>query len=215
MNILIWIGIGFLSGSLMFSAWLPKWLCGVDICAMAQDRNPGVSNAMKHAGIPVGTLCLLCDLGKGILPVTLSLQTVRLDDPLFCLVLAAPVAGHAFSPFRGFHGGKSIAVSFGVLLAVCPYVPCVWVLAAWYLFFSLILEIRPNSMRTCVTYLCFFLNHLLWVRCRPMVWGSFLVAVIVCGRHIREAMKSRCRVLLFRRTPMERGHLWHRNYKGD
>ena len=125
MNILIWIGIGFLSGSLMFSAWLPKWLCGVDICAMAQDHNPGVSNAMKHAGIPVGTLCLLCDLGKGILPVTLSLQTVRLDDPLFCLVLAAPVAGHAFSPFRGFHGGKSIAVSFGVLLAVCPYVPCI------------------------------------------------------------------------------------------
>ena len=42
-----------------------------------------------------------------------------------------------------------------------------------------------------------------------------VVAVIVCGRHIREAIKSRCQVLLFRRTPMERGHLWHRNYKGD
>ena len=26
----------------------------------------------------------------------------------------APIAGHAFSPFLGFHGGKALAVTFGI-----------------------------------------------------------------------------------------------------
>ena len=190
MPVWLWVLVGFFSGSLMFSAWLPKWFCGVDVCQKAKDKNPGVSNAMTQAGIPIGVLCLLCDLAKGIIPIVLALKHMPPRIPLLSLVLLSPVAGHAFSPFRRFRGGKAITVSFGVLLGAGRVFPGVWILAAWYLFFSLVVRICPNSVRTCVTYVFFAGTVFLWPVCRPFLAGCWGIAAIVCLKHFREARTS-------------------------
>lgn len=67
-----------------------------------------------------GTLTLICELLKGFLPVYLYLRGRSPAEcpAIFALILAAPVLGHAFSVFYGFHGGKGIAVSFGCLLGL-------------------------------------------------------------------------------------------------
>ena len=66
---LLFIGLGFLSGSVLYSRYLPKILKGVDIVALSEDHNPGTANVMKYAGVQIGILCLLCDLAKGFVPV--------------------------------------------------------------------------------------------------------------------------------------------------
>ena len=183
MPVWLWVLVGFFSGSLMFSAWLPKWFCGVDVCQKAKDKNPGVSNAMTQAGIPIGVLCLLCDLAKGIIPVVLALKHMPPRIPLFSLVLLSPVAGHAFSPFRRFRGGKAITVSFGVLLGAGRVFPGVWILAAWYLFFLSWCGFAPIAFGLVS-------RMSLWPVCRPFLAGCWGIAAIVCLKHFREARTS-------------------------
>ncbi len=55
------------------------------------------------------------------------------DYLLWLLVGFATIAGHMFSIFLGFKGGKGVATSCGVLLGVWPYftIPGVIVIAIW------------------------------------------------------------------------------------
>ena len=114
------VAAGFFSGSILYSLILPKWIKGVDIVAVSDDHNPGTANAMKYAGKLVGSLCLICDLGKGFFPVWIAAQFLPVGAFSFALVMAAPVMGHAFSPMLRGRGGKAIAATFGVLLGLLP-----------------------------------------------------------------------------------------------
>lgn len=147
--------LGFLLGSVLFSYHLPLWIKHVDIVAESADHNPGTSNAFKLAGVPVGILCLLLDMGKGFVPVWLSLRVLGPFFPLLPLVIAVPVLGHAVSPWYSFRGGKAIASAFGVLTGLLPFSCAVWVLIFWYLFFSLVIVVRPNERRSVATFLFF------------------------------------------------------------
>lgn len=100
------VAAGFFSGSILYSLILPKWIKGVDIVAVSDDHNPGTANAMKYAGKLVGSLCLICDLGKGFFPVWIAAQFLPVGAFSFALVMAAPVMGHAFPPCCGEEGER-------------------------------------------------------------------------------------------------------------
>lgn len=159
MNIFLWnlfiIG-GFLAGGIMFSKAIPKRLCHKDVSKLSDDGNPGAFNAFAHCGKRVGMLCLVLDVLKGFIPVFLASLFLNTENLLFSLVIAAPVLGHAAGVFNGFHGGKCIAVSFGVMLGL---IPVIWygivALAAFYIFFSTAVKINPNSRRSIVVYTLF------------------------------------------------------------
>ena len=72
-------------------------------------------------------------------------------DIWITFVLAAPVAGHIFPVFHRFRGGKGIAVSFGVLLGLYPYMKPVLLLASCFLLFSFVIVITPNYHKTFAT----------------------------------------------------------------
>ena len=144
---LLFIGLGFLSGSVLYSRYLPKILKGVDIVALSEDHNPGTANVMKYAGVQIGILCLLCDLAKGFVPVFVAARHTPTQSMMFALILAASVAGHAFSVFHKGKGGKAIAVTFGCLIGLAPEIWPLSVLCILYLLFSLVIVIRPNEKR--------------------------------------------------------------------
>lgn len=144
---------GYLLGGVLFSYHIPLWLKQIDITAISADGNPGGANAVKHAGAPVGLICLAADMLKGFLPVALCAYAADAGNLLFALVMSAPVLGHATAPFyRSVQGGKAIAVSFGVLLAVRRISKAVWVLAGLYLLFSLLVPVRPHEKRTVAAF---------------------------------------------------------------
>ena len=145
---------GFLSGGVLYSYHVPKLLCGVDVVADSPDHNPGMTNAMKLCGVPVGMLCLALDMAKGFLPVFAALRFLRIEDPWLAPVLAAPALGHALAVFYPFAGGKAVAVSFGVLLGLLPQSAAVLALIVPYLLFSTIIVIRPNERRTVISFFC-------------------------------------------------------------
>ncbi|MDY6096055.1 MAG: glycerol-3-phosphate acyltransferase [Oscillospiraceae bacterium] len=174
--------IGFLSGSVLYSWLLPKQLCGVDIVAASDDGNPGTHNAMQLAGKRVGSLCLLCDLAKGFLPVWIAAQRMDAMSLWFAPVLAAPVLGHVFSPMLHGRGGKGIAASFGALLGLLPWNLSLLALAAPYVLLSTVVRIRPHAKRSVVSYLVFAATALV-VNPPSIALGCLLIAAPVVARH--------------------------------
>lgn len=146
---------GFLSGSVMYSRLVPLLSTGKDVAALGADRNPGASNVFLNCGIPLGLLCLACDLLKGFLPVFWAVHMVDIRLLAFAAVLSAPVLGHALAPLNHFHGGKCISTAFGCLLALLPVTRIVFVLAGLYIFFSVIVKINPTRYRSLLTFALF------------------------------------------------------------
>lgn len=66
---LLFILLGYLSGSVLYAKIWGKLLCGTDITKGSIDGNPGTANAFIQGGFWCGVLTLFCELLKGILPV--------------------------------------------------------------------------------------------------------------------------------------------------
>jgi len=118
---LVLVVIGYLSGSVMYAHLLGR-LVRIDLLAVG-DGNPGAVNLWRNAGYRYGLAAVVLDFLKGYVPIALFLQAglIRPDDPAVAAVAAAPVAGHLFSPFLQFRGGKGIAVTFGVWSALTNF----------------------------------------------------------------------------------------------
>ena len=116
-QVLLWTAIGFASGSLPLSVWLGRWLLRKDITQYG-DANPGATNVLRAGGKKMGALALLLDTLKALIPVGLAYYWVGITDLSLVPVALAPIAGHAFSPFLGFNGGKAVATTLGTWMAL-------------------------------------------------------------------------------------------------
>ena len=115
MQVLLWCVGAFLMGSMPFGLLLVRLAGKGDVRAHGSG-NIGATNVSRVGGKGLGALTLLLDAGKGFLPVFLALQQgLPLD---LCAALAlCTVAGHTFSPWIGFRGGKGVATAMGAALA--------------------------------------------------------------------------------------------------
>ncbi len=120
MIILLWIALAFFCGALPFSVWVGKIVLRKDIRQYG-DANPGAANVFRAGGKGWGWLAILLDISKGALPVGLANYGAHITDWSLALIALAPVAGHAFSPFLHFKGGKAIAVSLGIWCGLTLY----------------------------------------------------------------------------------------------
>ena len=118
MTLPLWLVIGYLFGSIPTS-YLAGRIAGMDL-RQHGSKNLGATNVYRVLGwkyaIPVG----LVDIAKGALPVMLAAATSFREEWLPLLVGVAAVAGHVFSMFLRFKGGKGVATAAGVVLALAP-----------------------------------------------------------------------------------------------
>jgi len=115
----------YLFGSLPFGYWIG--LCkGVDIRTLGS-KNIGFTNVLRVLGPVPGGAVFLLDTLKGVVGILLARQihlvsaqgdSVSVGMPSLVFIGLAAVLGHAFSPFLRFKGGKGIATSLGMLLAL-------------------------------------------------------------------------------------------------
>jgi glycerol-3-phosphate acyltransferase PlsY len=103
--------------SVPFSVLIGRWFLGEEIRDYG-DGNPGATNVFRAGGQKTGYLAVALDVGKGVPFVFLAHALFGLPGPAIVIVALSAVLGHAFSPFLQWHGGKAIAVTFGVLLAL-------------------------------------------------------------------------------------------------
>ena len=184
----------------MFCKIIPKLLLHKDICEISDDHNPGAFNVFKHCGKGVGILCLLLDVLKGCIPVLLTSLFMDTTCWAYTFVIAAPVLGHAVGTFNRFHGGKCIAVSFGVMFGILPVSWMgITVLAVLYILFSTAIKINPNTKRSIIVYSLF--GAISCVLCAVLemptvAFGCLTVAVIAIVKHLKitEHIKSRLKI---------------------
>ena len=183
---LLYAVAGYLCGSLMLAKWLPQLLCRVDTVTPSDDLNPGVFNAFRYGGIKCGIPALLGDLMKGCVPVLLAARRLDAADPHFALVIIAPVIGHMLPVWSRFRGGKGIAVSFGVLLALSRVSEApLLLLAGLYIFFSVVAVIDSHLWRSVVTFALFGLLSQWAVPLKSLKLGCALIGAVVTARHAR------------------------------
>lgn len=180
---LFFICAGFLSGSIAYSYFLPKLLLHKNILLLSDDGNPGCANVFKYIGVPMGILCLLCDFFKGYLPIMWALHFLEERSLLFSFVLAAPTAGHMFSPFLHFHGGKAINVSFGCLTALLPAYGTVWWLVIPFIALSTLFRLNPHSLRVVASFAILFLLSVFADKNTAVSCGVFLISALVTIKH--------------------------------
>lgn len=111
---------GFFLGSIPFSSILLKLLKKKDIRETG-DGNPGAINAWKAGGTWLGLLAGFLDYLKGGAPAAVVIYVFGIEGWAIVPVALAPIAGHAFSPFLKFKGGKAIAATFGAWSALTLY----------------------------------------------------------------------------------------------
>lgn len=181
---IIWIIIGYFSGSIMFAYLISKIFRKEDIRNISDDGNPGTANVFKYVGIPLGIIALILELAKGFLPVYFSAKFLDINKLAYALVLSAPVLGHAFPVYFKFkRGGKAIAVSFGALLGLIPDLQPALMLAFFYLLFSLIIIIEPHLFRSIITFLSFCIIFVLFGESSGIACGAIIISIIVVIKH--------------------------------
>lgn len=113
----------YFCGSLPWGVIFTRLFSAVDVRAEGS-KNIGANNVYRLAGKKLGLLTLSGDLLKGAVPVIVA--TLWLDasgwkgEVLVCLVALSAFAGHLFSIFLGFRGGKGVATAAGGFLALSP-----------------------------------------------------------------------------------------------
>ncbi len=133
--------LAFLLGSIPFGLIIAR-AKGINIRDHGSG-NIGATNVLRVIGKKYGITCLFLDALKGLIPTVIAISLIRFEgiqNPMTLTGLAPyaqefpmltaqifqvltglfAILGHNYSPWVGFKGGKGIATSAGVLIALMP-----------------------------------------------------------------------------------------------
>jgi acyl phosphate:glycerol-3-phosphate acyltransferase len=127
MGTAVFIAGAYLVGAIPFGLLFGRALGGVDVRS-AGSGNIGATNVLRAAGKKAALFTLLADCLKGLIPVLLA---AHLFSDVWITVLSgmAAILGHNFPVYLKFKGGKGVATSYGVVLAVAPWTGLICLLA--------------------------------------------------------------------------------------
>jgi glycerol-3-phosphate acyltransferase PlsY len=111
--------VSYLAGAIPFGLIFGKTMGGVDVRTVGSG-NIGATNVLRGAGKTAALVTLFADALKGFIPALLAARIFS-DDTVTALCGIAAVVGHNFPVYLRFKGGKGVATSFGVVLAVAPW----------------------------------------------------------------------------------------------
>lgn len=124
--LIISVLLAYLAGSVPSAIWAGKLFHGIDIREHGSG-NAGATNTIRVLGWKTGVPVLIVDLAKGwlasSLPVLLHAAEKGSEQMMILQIACGMVAivGHVFPVLAGFRGGKGVATTFGVLLALQPW----------------------------------------------------------------------------------------------
>jgi len=192
--------IAFLLGSIPFGLLIAK-AKGINIREHGSG-NIGATNVLRVVGKKYGITCLLLDALKGLIPTLLGITLIRYANeptgmaikPLLDHAMQLPaelqwkaqlfqvvtglcaILGHNYSPWVGFRGGKGIATSAGVLIALMP-AAIVVLIVVWVLLFVTtryvsIASIGAAAVLPLVTHFGARFHHINNDHAQPTLWQA-------------------------------------------
>ena len=166
-------------------------LKGIDI-RQHGSGNPGTANVYRTLGKVPGLLTFFADFLKGFIPTLIAAQ--YFFDPanyadfskghwwIPVTAGALAIAGHIWTPFLRFHGGKGVATAAGVFMALLP-LPTAGAFVVFAIAVGITSHISVGSMAASVALpvLCFALAKDYQ---RPFTLLALTVCVLIFYTHI-------------------------------
>jgi glycerol-3-phosphate acyltransferase PlsY len=183
------IALGYLLGSIPTAYLAGRLRGGRDIRHLG-DTNTGAANAYRELGAATGVAVFAGDLAKGAAAVLIARASHGPQGVLMLTGLAA-VIGHNWPVYLGFHGGRGVSTTIGVLAVFAPLPVLIVTLPT-----VLIIAWKHNvTLAMAFAYIGFFLIAW-WRHVDPaVIWYGIGLAVLVGittffrlrGRSLREA----------------------------
>jgi len=156
-------------GSVPFGFLLGK-LKGVDL-RQHGSKNIGATNAGRVLGKKYFFLVLFLDAAKGFLPTALAGQILFTSEVtqwtfiLWLLVAFFAIAGHNWPCWLKFKGGKGVATSLGVVLALYPYYtwPGMIAFGVWIIVYRISGYVSLGSIIAAAVFLLSYLTFVLLI----------------------------------------------------
>jgi len=166
---IIFVIVAYLFGSIPIGYILYRAKTGGDITKQGSG-NVGGTNITRTVGATAGVITILADIFKGFLPIMAVYFLFPDDLILAAITTVAVVAGHIYSIYLYFKGGKGIATSYGAIIGLCSFpftdstllirmLPMIIILAVWLLIFVIFRIVSLSSLVAAVaTPLSFYFS---------------------------------------------------------
>ncbi|WP_035601676.1 glycerol-3-phosphate 1-O-acyltransferase PlsY [Haloferula sp. BvORR071] len=209
--------LAFLLGSIPFGLFIAR-MKGIDI-RQHGSGNIGATNVLRVVGKKHGIVCLILDALKGCIPTLLAIALIRYEGQRTGTAIPAlldhayvfgaadqwkaqsfqvltgllSILGHNYSPWVGFKGGKGIATSAGVLLALFPFFGVLLLVVIWFILFKTtryvsVASIGAAAALPLITHLGTRFHHVNNDKSLPTLWEAgtwnkplFVFSVVIGG----------------------------------
>jgi len=182
-QILIFV-ISYILGSIPFGFITARLIKGIDI-RKCGSGNIGATNVARVIGRKWGLLVFILDFLKGMVPIIVVLSLYPGYSNRFYIGMAlAAIAGHNWSIFLFFKGGKGVATSIGTLFGLCfkypgLIMPIGVAVAIWIIIF---LIYRKVSLASIVASFGFLIAAIFSLTNEFKV-VSFIIFILIVIRH--------------------------------
>ncbi|MFN3826836.1 MAG: glycerol-3-phosphate 1-O-acyltransferase PlsY [Micavibrio sp.] len=183
MDIILFALLAYGLGSVPFGLVLTR-LAGYGDIRKIGSGNIGATNVLRTGNKPLALLTLVLDGGKGALAVGLTLLAAKLwpdfvsANALYAAGLFS-ILGHCFPVWLKFKGGKGVATTLGMFLALAPLTGA----AACLSWLIMAFAFRISSLAALTAMLSTPLSAFLIYKDTKLAAISFLVSALVWYRH--------------------------------
>lgn len=172
--------VGYIFGNIP-NGYLYAKSQGVDIYHQGSG-NPGSTNVLRTLGKRAGITVLLMDIAKCMVPIFLMilfLKPENEDQKTLILMLTGigAILGHNFPILPGVKGGKGVACTGALLIALAP----LYTLGLLCFFILIVLTTKYVSLGSVLSVFVFFLSVLLMGKSGILFPFSEAIYLPMCG----------------------------------
>lgn len=182
--------ISYFIGSIPTAYIFGRLLKGIDIRTCGSG-NIGATNALRVLGKWPGIAVLALDIFKGFIAVValgnyITLKANWISQELVSIILGIScIAGHNWTVFLKFKGGKGIATSLGVLIALAVGMPGIrmvllCVVIGWLVVFIIS---RIVSLASILAAILLPILMLIFKQSATLIFSSIILSAFIILRH--------------------------------
>src|SRR4030042_5827660 len=182
--------ISYLIGSIPTAYIFGRVLKGIDIRKFGSG-NVGATNALRILGKGPGVTVLILDILKGYTAVILlgdlaAAKSTFISDELLRVILGIScICGHNWTIFLKFKGGKGIATTFGVLIALAVKISGFKIILGMTILTWLVVFLiaRIVTLASLSSGLALVLYMVLFRQSRILIVASIILSIFIILRH--------------------------------
>lgn len=173
---------GYIIGSIPFGLVITR-LAGLGDIRKIGSGNIGATNVLRTGRKDLALLTLICDIGKAAL-IAFIFQSLYQSQTIGLIAGVCAVIGHNFPVWLKFKGGKGVASTLGLLLAMTPMVGLLtaltWLITAFVFRYS---SLSALTALTLAPIYAFFIET------NKAVAGTYLLLTILSFYRHRSNIK--------------------------